>query len=89
MSKVALRAAKQRFMRHIGLVKEENQAHVDAATVRIRRIKVLVQRGLLVLTSGMKLKIQILGDATGICKSLKVNSTTIALKVMYDTPHGA
>ena len=35
MSKVALRAAKQRFMRLIGLVKEENQAHVDAATMLI------------------------------------------------------
>ena len=62
---------------------------MDASTVLIRRIKVLVQQGLVVLTPGMKLKIQLLGDATGIWKSLKVNGTTITLKVMYDTPHGA
>ena len=37
----------------------------------------------------MKLKVLILGDATGIWKSLKVNGITIILKVMYDAPHGA
>ena len=77
MSQLTMRAAKKRFMNTIGLVREENQAYVDAATVLIRRIRVLVHQGLLVLTPGMKLKVRILGDATGIWKSLKENGTAI------------
>jgi hypothetical protein len=88
MSQIAMRAAKQRFMRSIGIVRGRNQAYVDAAIVLIRRIRVLVQQGLLVLTPGLKLRVQILGDATGIWPSLKVNGTTIILKVMYEAPHG-
>jgi hypothetical protein len=88
MSQIAMRSAKQRFMCSNGLVRARNQAHVDAAIVLIRRIRVLVQQGLLVLTPGLKLRVQILGVATRIWPSLKVNGTTIILKVMYEAPHG-
>jgi hypothetical protein len=84
-----MRASKKRFMTSIGLVRGENQAYVEAAIVLVRRIRVLVKQGILVLTPGMKLRVQILGDATGIWPSLKVNGTTIILKIMYRAPHGA
>jgi hypothetical protein len=76
-------------MTFVGLVRGENQAYVDAAIVLVRRIRVLVKQGILVLTHGMKLRLQILGDATGIWPSLKVDCTIIILKIMYRAPHGA
>jgi len=88
MSQLSMRASKKRFMTSIGLVRGENQAYVDAEIVLVRRIRVLVKQGILVLTPGMKLRVQILGDATGIWPSLKVNGTTIILKIMYRAPHG-
>ena len=89
MSYIKLREAKKQFMQTLGMVREENRAYVDAETVLVRRIKTLVKQGILVLQPGMKLRVQLLGDATGIWKSLKVNGTTIVLKIMYDMPHGA
>ena len=61
MSQMTMLSAKQRFMRSIGLVRGKNQAYVDAAIVIIRCIRVLVQHGILVLTPGLKLRVQILG----------------------------
>ena len=89
MSYIKLREAKRQFMETLGMVREENRAYVDAETVLVRRIRTLVKQGILVLHSGMKLRVQLLGDATGIWKSLKVNGTTVVLKIMYDVPHGA
>ena len=89
MSYIRLREAKRDFMETLGLVREENRAYVDAKAVLIRRIEQLAKEGILDVHHGMKLRVQILGDATGIWKSLKVNGTTVVLKVMYDVPHGA
>ena len=66
MSQMTMLVAKERFMHFIGLVRGKNQAHIDTAIVIIRRIKVLVQQSLLVLTPGLELRVQILGEATGI-----------------------
>ena len=88
MAHLGLRELKKKFMDEIGLVRERNKAHVEAVPLLKRRIQDLVKEKILQIEDGMKLKVQVLGDATGIWKSMKVNGTTIVLKIMYDTPHG-
>ena len=88
MAYQGLRALKKQFMASIGLVRERNKAHVEAIPLLVKRIQALVAEGVLTVEDGMKLKVQVLGDATSIWKSLKVNGTTVVLKIMYDTPHG-
>ena len=44
----------------------------------------LVQKGLLTLTPGMEIKVQVLGDATTVWRSMGVNGTTVVLKALYN-----
>ena len=63
---------------------KKNTCWLDPVPVLQRQLLHLHHRGMLPLSEGMTVKVQLLGDATGIWKSLKVNGTAIALKVWYD-----
>lgn len=72
-------------MHKLGLdLKQPNAAWVDPELVIVKRVRELEAKGLLQVADGMTLKVQLLGDATTVWKSLRVNGTTIVLKVLYD-----
>jgi hypothetical protein len=56
-------------------------AHMDCKLVLIDQILFLSRKGLISLVDGLTIWVQILGDATGVWRSLKMNGTTIVLKV--------
>ena len=59
-------------------------AWLDPSKVVVERVRQLGQQGLLQLQDGNTLKVQVLGDATTVWKSLKVNGTTVCMKVIYN-----
>jgi len=58
-------------------------ARMDIKKVLIDQLLFLFKSGLLNLEEGVTIWVQILGDATGIWRSLKMNGTTIVLKVLF------
>jgi hypothetical protein len=68
----------------LGLVNlGKGAAHMDCKKVLIDQLRALAKAGLINLVEGATIWVQILGDATGIWRSLKMNGTTIVLKVRY------
>ncbi len=65
-----------------GLVHGDNTAYVDPETVLIRSLEKHVEEGIVHLTPNMTFNIQVLEDATGIWRNMKVNGTTVILKPM-------
>ena len=57
-------------------------AHMDCKLVLIDQLLYLSRKGLISLADGLTIWVQILGDATGVWRSLKMNGTTIVLKVI-------
>ena len=57
-------------------------AHMDCKLVLINQLLYLSRKGLISLADGLTIWVQILGDATGVWRSLKMNGTTIVLKVI-------
>ena len=71
----------QKYGLHVGL----GTAWLQPEEVLKDRIRHLVKRGWLQTANGSTVWIQILGDATGIWKSRKVNGTAVVLKVMHNS----
>jgi hypothetical protein len=88
MSIHGIRASTKNFMEANGLIHGDNTAYVDPETVLIQRLEKLVEEGIVHLTPNMIFNIQVLGDATGIWRSMKVNGTTVILKPMYSETKG-
>jgi hypothetical protein len=59
-------------------------AYLDCEQVLMHRLLHLAKKGLIRLSDGLTIWVQLLGDATGVWRSLKMNGTTIALKVITD-----
>jgi hypothetical protein len=66
----------------LGLIHGDTIAYMDPETVLIRCLEKLVEEVILHLTPNMIINVYVLGDATGIWRSIKVNGTTIILKPM-------
>ena len=60
-------------------------AHMDSEKVLIHQLQYLARKGHILLDDGLTIWVQILGDATGVWRSLKMNGTTIVLKVIVIT----
>ncbi len=58
-------------------------ARMDIRKVLIDQLLFLFKSGILNLEEGLIIWVQILGDAKGIWRSLKMNGTIIVLKVIY------
>ena len=90
MSKRQLTTEQKQFLQDLGMevdidtTTKKNSCWLDPLPVLHRQLKHLHKIGLLDLTDGVTVRVQVLGDATGIWRSLKVNGTTIVLKVWYD-----
>jgi len=66
----------------LGLVNMgKGAARMDCKNVLIDQLQALARAGLITIVEGDTIWVQILGDATGIWRSLKMNGTTIVLKV--------
>jgi hypothetical protein len=61
-----IRASTKHFMDAVGIAHGDNIAYVDPETVLIRRLKKLVEEGILHLSPNMIINVQVLRDATGI-----------------------
>ena len=57
-------------------------AHLDCEQVLMHQLLHLAKKGIIRLSDGLTIWVQILGDATGVWRSLKMNGTTICLKVI-------
>ena len=57
-------------------------AFMDCRLILIDQLQALFKSGLIDLEEGITIWVQILGDATGIWRSLKMNGTTLVLKVI-------
>ena len=84
MSKNNLKEALNAVTSELGIDIKHGAAFLDPMQVILKRVIELVNKGLLKLYPDMILKVQLLGDATTVWKSMKVNGTTIALKVIYN-----
>ena len=81
-----VRQQQKEFLESLGLeVSEDNKvSRLDPAKVLQEHLRHLHKSGLLDLRDGKVVKVQLLGDATGIFKSLQVNGTVLVLKVIYN-----
>lgn len=59
-------------------------AWLDPTKIVSTRVQYLVKRGLIQLQDGITLKVQILGDASRIWKSMKMNGTVICVKTLHN-----
>ena len=89
MSKNKLLKAQRDFLQGLGLTMcaEKKTAYVSPKKILIRRLKYLHKRGYINLNDGQAQQVQVLGDATGIFKSMMVNGTVFVIKVIYTTEH--
>ena len=85
MPKNSLLELQKEVAEKLGIEVKHGSAWLDPKAVLIKRVEELVKKGLLKLDGGVvNLKVQILGDATTIWRSMGVNGTTIVMKVIYD-----
>ena len=84
MSKNQLKAKLKEASEKLGIEVKPGSAWLDPEAVLIKRIEELAEKGLLHLIHGMTIRVQLLGDASTVWKSMKVNGTTMVLKVLYD-----
>ena len=84
MSKNKLKEQLSEATAKLGIEIKPGSAWLDPKAVVIQRLMELIARGLVKLEPGMTIKVQLLGDATTVWKSMKVNGTTLVLKVIYN-----
>lgn len=82
----------KRMLRDLGLNADTPGATLlDPKKVLEARVECLARDGLVAIADGMTLPVQFLGDATTVWKSMRVNGTTLVLKVVYNpkkvSPH--
>jgi hypothetical protein len=85
MSKNKLLAEQRGFLQGLDLTMcaDKKTAYLSPKRLLIRRLKYLHKRGFINLKDGTKQIVQVLGDATQIFKSMKVNGTVFVIKVIY------
>ena len=84
MPKNDLKLKLNAISKELGIDISPNAAFLDPELVLIKRLMELVQEGLLTLTPGMEIKVQVLGDATTVWRSMGVNGTTVVMKAPYN-----
>ena len=84
MPKNKLKEALKEATIKLGIEVKPGSAWLDPIKVVTQRVIELIRKGLITIQPGMILKVQLLGDATTLWKSMKVNGTTIVLKVIYN-----
>ena len=66
---------------------EKKTAYLSPKKILVRRLKYLHRRGFIDIKDGKAQMVQVLGDATGIFKSMMVNGTVFVIKVIYPSNH--
>jgi hypothetical protein len=84
ISKNYLKEALNTVAIQLGIEIKSGAVFFDPMQFIIKLVLELVNKGLLKLYPDMILEVQVLGDATSVWQSMKINGTAIVLKVIYN-----